>query len=238
MCGRFVLGAVRAEWSRELAEIFASFHPETEPSIQWPPKLPEERPRYNIAPTQSIWAVAQSESRLKASQLRWGLVPSWAEDVSIGAKMINARGETVQQKPAFRSAFAKRRCVIPADGYIEWTGRSGDKQPHLIARPGRQPFWMAGLWERNTQAAGDAGEIRSATVITTAANDALRSIHDRMPVILDARQAVQWIDLQTDADQAAALIGAAPNDFLESTEISRRVNSVRHDDPECLDPTS
>ena len=238
MCGRFVLGAVRAEWSRDLEQIFASFHPDADSAIEWPPELPEPRPRFNIAPTQSIWAVAMSGDRLKASRLRWGLVPSWADDVAVGARMINARGETVSSKASFRSAFARRRCVIPADGYIEWTGRAGDKQPHLIARPGRQPFWMAGLWERNQKAAGQGAEIRSATVITTSANEALRSIHDRMPVILTAQEAVRWVDLETDADQAQSLIRAAPDDLLSPTAINRRVNSVRNDDPACLEPVA
>lgn len=171
--------------------------------------------------------------------MRWGLVPSWADDLSIGNRMINARGETVDSKPSFRRAFASRRCIIPADGYFEWQKVSDGKQPYLIERPDGGVFAMAGLWEENRKVRDDGTPIRTCTVITTAANDVTGEVHDRMPVVLDPNDFDRWLDPAfRQTDELKSLIKSAPNDLLRLKPVSRRVNSPKHDDSECVAPLS
>ena len=219
MCGRFTLTTPSAV----LAEAFG---------LPEPPDLP---PRYNIAPTQLVAAVRAPEGRRELVSLRWGLIPSWAKDPTIGNSLINARGETVASKPSFRAAFKQRRCLVPADGFYEWKRSGKTKQPHYIRRPDGAPFAIAGLWERWR---GDGGEpVESLTLITTAPNSVLEPIHNRMPVILDPGDHDLWLDPdQRDAGPLQALIRPALDRDLEAYPVSTRVNNPRLDSPELIRP--
>ena len=149
-------------------------------------------PRYNIAPTQEVLAVHESPDGREMTLYKWGLVPSWAKDASMGAKLINARSETVTEKPSFREAFKRRRCVIPADGFYEWQRTGGRKQPFFFRMRDERPFGFAGLWERWE---GEGGQvINSCAILTTEANEVLRPVHDRMPVILHPDDYELWLD--------------------------------------------
>lgn len=204
-------------------------------AIDWAGKnLP---PRYNIAPTQDALVIRRhpETGQRSADMLRWGLLPGWAKDASGGARMINARAETVADKPSFRAAFAKRRCLVPADGFYEWqTLPRGARQPWLIARADGDLFSFAGLWEG--WRAPDGTIVRSFTIITTEANAGLRPIHERMPVILPPEVYTAWLDPATPADDALAMLRPAPDDLLTAYRVSTRVNNVRNDDPECAAP--
>lgn len=201
-------------------------------------------PRYNIAPTQEVPIVRVSpfldadEAREPVRELalaRWGLVPFWAKDPSIGNRMINARGETVAQKPAFRAAFRKRRCLVPADGYFEWQKTESGKQPWYIHAAGGEPLALAGLWELWDPPEG--GEpLASCTIITTRANDFTRPLHDRMPVVLDGGGMDAWLDAGTPAAGLQALLAPAPETALEAWPVSRRVNSPFNEDPSLVQP--
>lgn len=176
MCGRF---AQRSDPKR-LAKQFGL------------EEVPNLEPRYNIAPTQDIPAVRETEDGREMSLYKWGLVPSWAKDTTMGARLINARSETVREKPAFRQAFKQRRCIIPADGFYEWQRTEGRKQPFFFQMRDELPFGFAGLWE---QWKGEEGEaINSCTILTTEANEVLRPVHDRMPVILHPDDYSLWLD--------------------------------------------
>lgn len=195
--------------------------------------------RYNIAPTQSIIAIRRTETGepRSAANLRWGLVPSWADDLSIGNRMINARSETVDTKPSFRKAFASRRCLIPADGYYEWKKVADGKQPYLIERRDGGMLAMAGLWESNRKIAEDGTAIQTCTILTTSANQTTGEIHQRMPVFLDVDDHEQWLDPgYRDTEQLKQLLTPAPEDWLQLTAVSRRVNSPKQDDAECITP--
>jgi putative SOS response-associated peptidase YedK len=208
----------------------------------------EEPPRYNIAPTQSIVCIlrestgrtlvqdpkwtGQPRTPIKA---RWGLVPSWAKDLAIGNRMINARSETVDSKPSFRKAFASRRCLIPADGYYEWKKVSDGKQPFLIEPKDGGILAMAGLWEENSRIAEDGTPIRTCTILTSEANQTTSVVHDRMPVLLSQRDHEQWLDPGfRDTEELKALLAPAPEDLLQMTPVSRHVNSPKNDDEECV----
>jgi putative SOS response-associated peptidase YedK len=169
--------------------------------------------------------------------MRWGLVPPWADDLAIGNRMINARGETVDQKPSFRKAFASRRCLIPADGYFEWQKTADGKQPYLIELADGGVFAMAGLWEENRKVAGDAAPLLTCTVITTEANQMTGKVHDRMPVILEPEQYDRWLDPGfRDAEALKEMLDPAAEDLLRMTPVSRHVNNPRNDDAECAQP--
>ena len=190
-------------------------------------------PRYNIAPTQTVPVVRRDDaapSGRELAQLAWGLVPSWAKDPTMGARMINARAETVAEKPSFRSAYRRRRCLVPADGFYEWKKENGGKQPYRIAFADNRPFAFAGLWEH--WQGRDGSEIESFTIITTEANDQLRPIHHRMPVILDPGAYGAW--LEVDNDDGAALLKPYAGAELDAYPVSRHVNSPRNDDAECI----
>ena len=196
---------------------------------------PELTPRYNIAPTQEVAAVRQGEQGRELSMLKWGLVPSWAKDPGIGARMINARAESVADKPSFRSAFKRRRCLILADGFYEWkkTG-ARTKQPYYIFLRDRQPFAFAGLWEH--WKGPDGGEMPSCTIITTGANELLSELHDRMPVILGEEEYDRWLDPKfDDAETLKSLLG--PYAALDMTcyPVSTIVNNARNETPECVE---
>ena len=206
--------------------------------------LPNLAPRYNIAPTQEVAAVRaapdapapEGGARRQLAMLRWGLIPSWAKDPAIGARMINARAETLAEKPAFRAAFRARRCLLPADGFYEWQAREGGpKQPFHIARQDGGPFAFAGLWERWRDPA-DGATVESCTIVTTAADARLRPIHHRMPVILAQENFGLWLDSAAPLDRLQAVLAADPGLDLVATAISTRVNKVANDSPEILEP--
>jgi putative SOS response-associated peptidase YedK len=236
MCGRFSLRARLAE----LAEHFEV--PETE--------LPPFRARYNIAPTQPVLAVRcrpeTTPPKRETVLLRWGLIPGWANDPVIGSRLINARAEGLAEKPAFRTAWRRRRCLIAADGFYEWfdprrnRGEKAKKpapakQPYFIRFRDDRPFAFAGLWE--TWKGPDQPAIESCTIITTSANTLLRPIHDRMPVIIPPEAYARWLDprLQTHEDLLPLLV-PPENDILESYPVGPMVNRATNDLPECVEP--
>ena len=192
-------------------------------------------PNYNVAPTQEVAAVVEEDEKRKLELLRWGLIPSWAKDPAIGNKMINARAETVSEKPSFRSAFKKRRCLILADGFYEWQKTDSGKQPYHIKMQDDSPFAFAGLWETWR----DGEEIRSATIITTDANDLMGEIHHRMPVILQPEDYDMWLDPDFDEKEAlTTLLKPYPADAMEAYTVSRRVNKPSNNEPSVLEPAA
>jgi putative SOS response-associated peptidase YedK len=203
--------------------------------------VPEFRynPRYNIAPTQEAPVVAQDSRGRRMGLLRWGLVPSWARDPNIGSRLINARSETVAEKPAFRQAFRARRCLVPADGFFEWKQEGegpdgkGSKQPYWIHLPGGEPFAFAGLWERWTLAEGDP--LHTFTILTTEAAEAIRSIHPRMPVILPPGAWRRWLDPGAGAEELLGLLGPSIQVDFRAHPVSTLVNSPRNDRPACIE---
>lgn len=194
-------------------------------------------PRYNIAPTQFTATIRQRDAvdAPSVTLLRWGLVPFWAKDKAIGNRMINARGETVHDKPAFRAAFRKRRCLVLADGFYEWQKTPDGKVPQYIQLASGEPFAMAGLWESWQD--GDAEQpLETFTIVTTAANDALREVHDRMPVILPPDTYATWLDpANDDAAALRALLVPFDGDAMTFRAVSTAVNSPRNDDPSLLE---
>lgn len=198
--------------------------------------VPDVTPSYNIAPTQgvaTVWQPAtQSERQLRV--LRWGLIPSWAKDGAIGAKLINARAETVAEKPSFRSAFKQRRCLVLADGFYEWQRREGKKQPFYFHLQNHEPFAFAGLWERWQDPAGEP--IVSCTILTTEANKLVKPIHDRMPVILAPDAYAAWLNLDTTPDHLQALLHPYNSAAMVAYPVSPHVNKPSHNSPDCLQP--
>ncbi len=182
MCGRFTL--------RTPAETLSALFEDL--------RFPKLRPRYNIAPTQSILCVRQDpQGNCEPAMLRWGLVPFWSQDLKIGARMINARSETAATKPSFRAAFKSRRCLVLADGFFEWKKIGKEKQPYYITQVDDGPFCMAGLWESWKDKQSDSGlaaPVETCTILTTEANSMMAPLHDRMPVILDRDQYSFWLD--------------------------------------------
>jgi len=196
--------------------------------------LEEVGPRYNIAPTQTVIVVNDDGTRHLA-QMRWGLIPSWAKDPAIGNRMINARAETVATKPAFRVALRKRRCLIPGDGFYEWQQRGRTKQPFRIVLKNGEPFGFAGLWETWTSPEGE--EIQRCTIITTEANELLKPIHDRMPVILTREAEAVWLDPTIqDPERLLPLLMPYPTEEMEVYPVSAKVNNPENDGPECIKP--
>lgn len=226
MCGRFTQ---RFSWK----EVHAFLRLGT--------PAPNLRPRYNLAPSQSAAVVRNDGAERRLSMLRWGLIPGWAKDPSIGHKLINARAETAATKPSFRSAFTKRRCLVPADGYYEWRRAGTARQPWLIASRDGGLMAFAGLWERwrvpegavlrGSLAERSPGDtVETFTVLTTEANETVRAVHHRMPVILAPEAFEPWL---SGADVA---LGPGPEHQLEMYPVSLRVNHPRHDDAECVAP--
>ncbi len=190
----------------------------------------EVKPRYNIAPTQLIAAIRDGDNRERELvMLRWGLVPFWAKDPSIGNKMINARAETVAEKPAYRAAYRHRRCIVLADGFYEWHKDGDVKTPYFISLASGEPFALAGLWENWTDK--ESGEsLQTTTLITTAANDFMTPLHHRMPVILESNTAGEWLAGSTDLlDDVAAITPA-----LQAWPVDRRVNNARNEGDELI----
>lgn len=196
----------------------------------------EIRRRFNVAPTDEVLTVTtDKQGAPRGELLRWGLVPSWSDSPSIGAKMINARVETAADKPAFRRAFERYRCLIIADGFYEWRRTPGaPKQPFRITRDDYEPFAFAGLWSIWH---GDRERtLRTCTILTTAANDAIATLHDRMPVILTPGHEDEWLDLETPPGRLQEILAGLPARHTELTAVGAAVNDVRNDGPECLAP--
>lgn len=193
-------------------------------------------PSYNIAPTQEVAAIVEEDEKRKLEVFRWGLIPSWAKDPSMGNKMINARAETVSEKPSFRSAFKKRRCLIVADGFYEWQKTDNGKQPYHFKMKDSSPFAFAGLWESWDK---EGEEIRSCSIITTDANDLMNEIHHRMPVILPPENYGVWLDQGFEEKEALIdLLRLYPSDEMEAYPVSRRVNKPSNNEPSIIEPAA
>ena len=221
MCGRYTL-------SSSLAELQLRF--------SFPAADLEHPERYNIAPTQSVLTgVNQGQEQNLGEYMRWGLVPSWAKDISIGSRMINARAETIVEKPSFRRALQKRRCLVLSDGFYEWKRTGKDKQPMYIGLESGEPFGMAGLWEAWKSPDGDW--LHSCTIITTQSNALMAEIHNRMPVILPRESEPVWLDPGVDdPSRLTDLLQPYPADAMTARPVSGLVNNARNDFPECIAP--
>jgi putative SOS response-associated peptidase YedK len=222
MCGRFVgyrdLEALRAHFPIDREEVDLS-------------------PNYNVAPSQMIAAIIRQDGENILRAFRWGLVPYWTKDPSIGNRMINARSETVDAKPSFRNAFKKRRCLIPADGFYEWKGPYGQKQPVYITLPDGEPCGFAGLWEV-WDAGGREGEpLFTCTIITTEASAAMRDIHHRMPVILKPEVFAKWIDERTSKSELKNILHSMIEKDLVYRSVSKAVNTVRNNSADLIKAT-
>ncbi len=221
MCGRFTLTVDPAKFKDEFE------------GAAFPGKF---APRFNIAPTQAVLAIP-NDGRNAADFFMWGLIPSWAKDPAIGGRLINARGETLGEKPAFRGAYKYKRCLILADGFYEWKTLPGTKTkaPHFIHMKTGKPFAFAGLWDE--WPAADGGAVRTCTIVTTTPNELMASIHNRMPVILQPGDYSEWLDAAPrTADSLKHLIKALPAESMEAYPVSTLVNSPANDRPECLLP--
>jgi putative SOS response-associated peptidase YedK len=219
MCGRFTLRSP----GEAVAEAFGLL------------EVPDLLPRFNIAPGQTVAVVRempQAEGRGLA-YLRWGLIPAWADDPAIGDHLANARSETAAAKPSFRRAFWSRRCLVVADGFYEWRRADGRKQPYFVGLKDDRPFGLAGLWERWEK--GD-DPVESCTVLTTDANELMRPIHGRMPVILPPDQYGLWLDLRCqDTEKLAKLLRPYPSTHMLAYRVSALVNDPRNDVPQCVE---
>lgn len=195
-------------------------------------------PRYNVAPSQPVAAVTDAGSR-NVSLLQWGLIPSWAKDPSIGSRMINARSETLLEKPSFRTAFARRRCLILSDGFYEWfhpAGKGSRAQPYFFQLAGGKPFAFAGLWDLWHSPEGQ--DVQSCTIITCAANALVSQYHDRMPVILDAAHLWQWLDPRAGIPALQGMLAAYSPEQMTARPVSGRINNPAYDAPDCIEPAS
>lgn len=221
MCGRFSLTV-------GLEEVAQHFKVEKVERL-------EERPRYNIAPTQEVPVIVSEAGKRRVVTMRWGLIPHWSKDTSFASRMINARGETVAQKPAFRKLFQCQRCLIPADGYYEWKNEQGSKQPYRIVKKNRGLMAFAGLWDRWFSPQG--GAIDSFTIITIEACRKIAHLHHRMPVILGRGVESTWLDNSIrDSVYLGELLYAGSSDDLEAYSVSTVVNAAKNDVPECIMP--
>jgi putative SOS response-associated peptidase YedK len=213
MCGRFVgyrdLEALKAHFPIDRVEV--------DPS-----------PNYNVAPTQNIPAIIRQNDENVLRTFRWGLVPFWAKDPSIGNRLINARSETVDSKPSFRSAFKKRRCLIPADGFYEWKGAKGNKQPVYITLPDGEPFGFAGLWEVWNDKGKSEEPLYTCTIITTAASPSLKDVHHRMPVVLKPESFTVWIDESTSEVALKEILSTQTHKDFTFRTVSKAVNSAQN----------
>ncbi|PLZ80111.1 hypothetical protein CBP16_14240 [Fischerella thermalis WC217] len=221
MCGRFTLSV----FPEVLTQIF-----EVE-------KIPDFKPQYNIAPTQMVLVVLYNSegNKREIQRLRWGLIPSWAKDQSMGARLINARAETVAEKPAFRRAFKRQRCLVVADGFYEWQQQDGKKQPYYFRLSNGKPFSFAGLWEE--WQSPEQERIKSCTILTTQANELLQMVHDRMPVILQQESYDLWLDPPVhDVELLQPLLHPYPSEAMTSYPVTTLVNSPKNNSAECITP--
>lgn len=216
MCGRFTLSLEPGDLQEELGlgSVPGELHP-----------------RYNVAPTQPVAVVTESVKR-DVALFHWGLVPGWAKDISIGSKMINARSETIQEKPSFRNAFARRRCLILSDGFYEWDKMSGKRIPYFIHLSSGKPFTFAGLWE--VWHSPEGGVLNSCTIITCAANQMVGQLHDRMPVILPPEKRWAWLDPKALPADMQKLLAPYPSAEMAMFPVRPLVNSPANDSPELM----
>ncbi len=193
-------------------------------------------PRYNIAPTQPVAIVRTDlKGERELTLVRWGLIPSWVKDPREFSTLINARSETAAEKASFRASLRHRRCLVPADGFYEWTGKPGSKRPHLISPRGGGLLAMAGLWDHWLGA--DGSEIETMAILTTSANRPVSALHDRMPVILAPEHFDQWLDCRPGTSEFVRdLLRPAPDDALAIVEVSARLNNPRNEGPEVQEP--
>jgi len=221
MCGRFTLTVNPAE----LQDTFTNY--------TFPSKF---APRFNIAPSQPVLAIP-NDGKNTADFFTWGLIPMWAKDPSIGNRLINARGETVAEKPSFRGSFKHKRCLILADGFYEWktVGNRKTKTPYFIYMKDRKPFALAGLWD--SWESSDGSSIKTCAIITTSPNELMRSLHDRMPVILHPRDYARWLDISHQTpENLLPLIKPYPIDNMTAHAVSTLVNKPANDTPELVVP--
>jgi putative SOS response-associated peptidase YedK len=217
MCGRFTLRSN----PRDFADIFSVVRPY---EAEW-------QPAYNVAPTQGVICIRDRDER-EFFQAKWGLIPSWAKDAKIGSSCINARVESVDTKPAFRSAFKKRRCLVMADGFYEW--RTTDKQPYFISLKSGEQMAFAGLWETWKSA---EGLVESCTICTTDAHDMMGQLHDRMPVILPRAAVDHWLDPAVqDPDELKPMLTQFPGEEMQSWAVGKAVGNVRNQGPQLMEP--
>lgn len=223
MCGRMI----QQLSSEEMAALFGA-----EDLADFPGE------RFNVAPTQMVLIVSDEGARRVVTSQRWGLIPPWADSPKVGAQLINARSETVAEKPSFRAAFKRQRCLVPVDGFYEWQKVGKARVPHAIARRDGKPLALAGLWSSwRDPATGE--DMRTFTIVTTQANATMRPIHDRMPVILSEDAWDTWLDPTfQDVPALQSLLAPAPDDLLRVYPVSRLVNDVRNNGPELLQPLS
>ena len=223
MCGRYAIYGPVSRANRDIIEFLGE-----ELAFQ---------PTYNAAPTQNLPVLRlNAQGGRELTLLRWGLVPSWAKDPAIGPRMINARSETVAEKPAFRTAFRRRRCLVPMCGFYEWQKRRERKVPHFVRLLNAEVFAAAGLYEHWTGKEG-AGSIESYTILTTSANEMMRTVHDRMPVILHERDYDMWLDPRNeDTGSLDGLLGPFPAEEMHAYPVSTRVNNTRNNEPALVEP--
>ena len=222
MCGRFLLTTP----APGVADLFGL------------DEAPALSPRYNIAPGQPVAVVriAEDGDRRECVSLRWGLVPSWAADPGGAGRLINARAETAAQKPSFRAPFRRRRCLVPADGFYEWRPAGRRKQPFAFRLRGGGPFALAGLWDRWLGPGGTV--LETATILTTAANDVVRPVHDRMPVLLRPEDHAAWLDPgRQHAEELLPLLAPFPAELMTAAAVGAWVSDARHEGPRCLEPS-
>ena len=220
MCGRFVgfntLEMLQTHFPIDVADI-------------------QVKPNYNVAPTQEILAIARHEGKNHLKNFHWGLVPSWAKELAIGTRLINARSETVAIKPSFRSAFKERRCLIPSNGFYEWKGSKGQKQPTFLTLPEGNPFAFAGLWETWNNKGKEEFPYLSCTILTREASESVLPIHHRMPVILKPDAFDTWLDPDNrDINSLLEIIQKQIYTEFINTPVSKQVNSVRNNSPENI----
>ncbi len=220
MCGRYSLTTPEDH----LVEVF-----------DVPPLAFDYQARYNIAPSQDVPVVASDRRGTRLGLLRWGLIPVWADNPSIGSRMINARAETLRNKPAFKRAVISRRCLVPADGFYEWAVEGGGKVPYWIHSQDREPMGFAGVWERWNLPGAEP--VFSMAIITVDANDRIRHLHDRMPAIVPAADRKAWLDAETPHQDALRLLKPYEG-VLEAYPVSTLVNSPANDEPGCIEPVS
>ncbi len=220
MCGRFAL----IDPAEQLAMQFDL------------PTIADLTPRYNIAPTQPVLAVRQAQGNggREWALLRWGLIPSWSKEIAIGNRLINARGETVAERPSFRAAFKRRRCLIPASGFYEWQKRGSGKQPIYISPANGGVFALAGLWE--SWQGADGSELETCTIVTTTPNELMRPIHNRMPVIVAPEDYDTWLASEPEPSLGLHLLRPYPSELMQITAVSTCVNNPRNEGPQCVAP--
>lgn len=224
MCGRYTLARSQQELSERFGVQQLFF---------------DLIPRYNIAPTQKVPVVLNHSGDRSIEVFQWGLIPSWTQDLKLAKPLINARAETLNEKASFRSALKSRRCIVPADGFYEWKKVGTAKQPMFIHGTEDQILGFAGIWEEWKNEDDGGAIVRTFSIITTAANKTMSAVHDRMPVILAPEAEDLWLDpQQKNPASLVSILGQCPEEFLTMHEVSQKVNSVKVDSPECLEPVA